>query len=816
MNSGEITDGYDVAGIIAERSEQVRSRLEGMANRLPANEQTQRLLERTEECQVDTTIVKHRAIRQIAKLDKQETGVMMANLDGLSVEMDRLATITDIKELNALKDRDWGRLTEASELIEKYQNQQGAEPIMSPLDRFNRAVRTNQVKRVKTVASEIGVLCRDPNIPWTELVRQGIITQDFMDNIDIVGNYLEMAAKWHVIEAELDHLDGETIRAIRAQLFLPYLDKDIAPEMIDQIVEGKFDMGEEFVDGALSMFAQMAEELKSPSKRLSKKQKLAMGVVMASLVLTVASANYQLPIPTRNEAVAAYNEHLQREDEYNKVSGKQQENKQHNSSSSRHSHSKIENSGGGGEDEYAARAKNAIWELQGRNLDGYYRTNTASELVIYWGEGLSWNIPFQDSVAYYPAIAKRKPDETATQKFDYLPDNIDLPTKYGQDVDPDSVVIMVDGQPLLNQQQYYTYLDKSGNYFVHIESSDNKTETQQVAVTYGLRNVNAQLEHRSDPLDTKSIVDLSNEKVFSMFKQVIQKYGNNKTKLAYAFRDWIRRDFTYSLDPKQSDYYQSADTVEGFFERAIGRKKVDCDVANTILIGHLRAAGIESRMAFGFYNAKGKNASQLTENEAHGWVEAYLDGKWTILDATPTKMDRFTEKEMQTAGTAPQNGDKGNSDGAPSEESGELGDEQEEQIGGGGDLPAGDSKLSGSLKDLMAALESVKEWTQENPELPTTLLVGLYKALLIKSYLRMRKALKRADQAHDRIVQRINEELRDAEGKLLVPENSMEAARNFFYRLMEDKASLPAGVGIGGFFKKTITWFTLPITGTYA
>lgn len=817
MNPGELL-GVETSlirtGMITERVDQVRSRLEQIASGIPSTEKITRLLERTECCVVDTTIVKDRAVRQIAQLDKNGTGVIVKNLDDLATEMDKLIINSDVELLASYRDRDWGRLKEASDLIENYQNECTPGPVMSPLTRLNRAVKTNQVARVRATAGDIATLCHNPNIPWNELVRQGVVTQDFMDNVDIVGNYLEMATKWHIIESESTDLDKSTIKALRAKAFFPYLDKNIAPEMIDQIVEGNFDMGEEFVNGALTMFAEIAEEIESPTKKLSKKQKMVMSVVLTSMVLTVATANYQLPIPSmadfrRQESA------LIAKQKSEQVQGKDKGVSNTTSASSRNSHSKVENSGSNSESEAVAKVANALWKLQGKNLDGYYRTNTASEFYFH-DDGFGWRMPgMEDTMAYYPSLEK-KPDIIASRKLNYLPEIIDLPTKYGQDVDSRSVVVTVDGQQLRDKGQYYVAVDSSDNYLIYLDNVDTG-KIGDINVSYGLRNVNAQLSHYKNQYDIAPIVDLSNANDFPMFKQIMQRYEGNQVKMAYAFRDWIRKDFIYSLDPKQSDYYQAADSREGFFQRAIERKKVDCDVANTILIGHLRAAGIESRMAFGFYNARGKAASQLTENEGHGWVEAYLNGKWTILDATPTKIDRFTEKQMRAQGTRPENGDKGDSDGTPAESSIELVIEQGGQDGGdAGELPGLGGRADEVLKDVLATMESVKEWSQSNDELLKVLLLAFYKGLLIGSYRNMRRGLRNADKAHDKIADMINKECRDAEGKPTIPANSLEATKSFFYRIMDEKASLPAGTGIGGVLKKTATWLTLPLTGTYA
>ncbi|MEX0703096.1 MAG: transglutaminaseTgpA domain-containing protein [Planctomycetales bacterium] len=91
--------------------------------------------------------------------------------------------------------------------------------------------------------------------------------------------------------------------------------------------------------------------------------------------------------------------------------------------------------------------------------------------------------------------------------------------------------------------------------------------------------------------------------------------------------------FTYSLNLSIED--SRLDPVEDFL---FNRKSGHCEYYASALALMLRAVGIPARLVSGF---KGGARNRFTgyfeveERHAHAWVEAYCDGRWIELDATP-------------------------------------------------------------------------------------------------------------------------------------------------------------------------------------
>jgi hypothetical protein len=92
-------------------------------------------------------------------------------------------------------------------------------------------------------------------------------------------------------------------------------------------------------------------------------------------------------------------------------------------------------------------------------------------------------------------------------------------------------------------------------------------------------------------------------------------------------------EFGYSLDMSIQD--SKIDAVEDFlFNRKVGH----CEYFASALALMLRAVEVPARLVSGFKGGDVKRSTGyfvVQGRHAHVWVEAYLDGEWRVLDATP-------------------------------------------------------------------------------------------------------------------------------------------------------------------------------------
>jgi transglutaminase-like putative cysteine protease len=92
-------------------------------------------------------------------------------------------------------------------------------------------------------------------------------------------------------------------------------------------------------------------------------------------------------------------------------------------------------------------------------------------------------------------------------------------------------------------------------------------------------------------------------------------------------------EFNYSLNAEIRD--PDRDPIEDFL---FNRKEGHCEYFASALATMLRAVGVPARLVVGYKGAEPVNGGEYDEvqqRHAHAWVEAYFDGAWFVLDATP-------------------------------------------------------------------------------------------------------------------------------------------------------------------------------------
>src|SRR5262249_56352097 len=95
--------------------------------------------------------------------------------------------------------------------------------------------------------------------------------------------------------------------------------------------------------------------------------------------------------------------------------------------------------------------------------------------------------------------------------------------------------------------------------------------------------------------------------------------------------------YAYTLNMAVTD--SRVDPVEDFL---FNRQRGHCEYFASALALMLRAIDVPSRLVTGFKGADRLGSTgpyEVQQRHAHAWVEAYLDGKWVVLDPTPAARD---------------------------------------------------------------------------------------------------------------------------------------------------------------------------------
>jgi transglutaminase-like putative cysteine protease len=96
---------------------------------------------------------------------------------------------------------------------------------------------------------------------------------------------------------------------------------------------------------------------------------------------------------------------------------------------------------------------------------------------------------------------------------------------------------------------------------------------------------------------------------------------------------YLRRNYTYSLTT-----FRPANGMSPIEDFLFHSKKGYCEHYATSMVLMLRFLGIPARIVNGFHGGEKNRYGGyviVRESDAHSWVEAYIDGRWTRFDPTP-------------------------------------------------------------------------------------------------------------------------------------------------------------------------------------
>jgi len=112
--------------------------------------------------------------------------------------------------------------------------------------------------------------------------------------------------------------------------------------------------------------------------------------------------------------------------------------------------------------------------------------------------------------------------------------------------------------------------------------------------------------------DAKEIIDLA--------KSITIGISNHYDK-AKAIHDWVANNFYYDWDMYYNNNHEHISALDTLY-----KKHTVCEGYINLTVGLLRAIDIPAKYISGY--------TALNNNENHAWCEAFIDGKWIIIDTT--------------------------------------------------------------------------------------------------------------------------------------------------------------------------------------
>lgn len=582
------------------------------------------------------------------------------------------------------------------------------------MDEVSARLRRGQTGEVTRVLTQI--LKDSQGIDaWTRLISHGLIPEEVTDGFQDV-----------VVLSELQ----DTVNAVsslpkeaRAFFLLPFLEKGISSSLLYEIVEGRFDLDVDLISKQFDAFTHFIDIYKEESikKGLTLRQKLILAS-LASMVATSALLLFNAENGQPKDQVNQILDTIPKSDidalqslkslgfslselgldgadagdlspddltdsdsmnlplepnpapESSLPSDKGKGSPGADANSSASSQNNFSETPPQGSDKpkndspesMEESMKKVEWNLQGKDLRRFYQTNTAANFDSRNKTWVFKNDFKEDKNQHNQGSSSitLSEDTVAHDQWIKLP------------VPPDYRFTVVYTFAGISSGKPDIYVSSDGDYMLKLPKD---AVGKRIQFAYGVSektpSVKAEVQRVTKQEILSSLKRLANIEDLPENTQKFITDLNSKPNLstgvkAKVLEQYVQNNFLYSLDTKWSDYYQEGKGSREFIKRIFEIRKTDCDVANTALISLLRMQGIPARLALGYAHHNptfNPNETTLAESEGHGLTQIYINGKWEYLDATPSKMDEFTQKALAGFGDldnkrTPVIGKKGSSD----------------------------------------------------------------------------------------------------------------------------------------------------------
>jgi len=162
-------------------------------------------------------------------------------------------------------------------------------------------------------------------------------------------------------------------------------------------------------------------------------------------------------------------------------------------------------------------------------------------------------------------------------------------------------------------------------------------------------NVKMLMENNAVDEKDLSLAHLKAEdrKVVKELAESITKGMDDEYQQVKAIHDWVAKNIYYDYDGVRLNQRGRNDTMD-----TLNRRIAVCQGYSELTASLLRSIEIPARLANGY--ALGASVTNVTWDTAdlsssnHAWNEAYVDGRWIIMDTTWNSTNRYENEKMTT------------------------------------------------------------------------------------------------------------------------------------------------------------------------
>lgn len=604
-------------------------------------------------------------------------------------------------------------------------------------DDLRIAFDNNDARRLHTIAKAALGEVRKSDTAWEIFTIQEVLPEEVVADLQLFSDYIYLFNATKAVEAT--QLSEDDKKSLRAKLCSPFIrpSSGINLVFLNDVIEGNTELDEEFIknieQAVGELTAKVIEERprrpeEKPRKPISRMQKVAIisGITGAALAATWSPKDaprprsHQRPPIQEQRTNPAQTESLHPQND--------------------------------GFEHLKKASEQVVWEVEGKDLAGKYRTGTFS---TFNSQTLSWTRdttilprPFTNDYVGQSDVVETRTFELSEGSKSF---SLKLPTKQYMELNTSD--IKIEGFDSDNIS-----ISRHDNGVFEIYVSGQKT-SDNIVVHAGFVGqplsesaYGPSEEDMSSPFMSPSYYENLPDDISDKMTQLYEDQSLSDFDRAILITNWIRGNFTYSADTKYSDYANQASDSSDFYSRIAKSKHGECDPINSLAVMMLRTMNIPARVVVGFSNHSPTD-TQFTALEQHMWVEAWVDEQWVEFDATPDKMDRKTKDAYDKAGIkgSPNSDGLGGGDGE--------GEGQGNQSEGGSDGKSGIEELKYFLSEMGDELSLEKLKLQslfaEHPApltlVPIVTLAGAYVTSGIRLGRRQRRLGKRNKDLAERM-----------------------------------------------------------------
>lgn len=196
----------------------------------------------------------------------------------------------------------------------------------------------------------------------------------------------------------------------------------------------------------------------------------------------------------------------------------------------------------------------------------------------------------------------------------------------------------------LGEAQYGNF-DSIVYDFIKIEKKQDKWVFKSSPVLKENIAIYSKAKNPNEYVHYTEYIQSNNDEIVNLSNEITDGCQDDYDKVL-KLHDWVAENIYYDFEAFYSGNYQNADSLS-----VLHSKKAVCEGYANLLAALVRAQNIPCRVqsgyALGIDTDKTWSKKALTTKDSnHAWNEAYVDGRWLIIDATWDSQNKIENGQM--------------------------------------------------------------------------------------------------------------------------------------------------------------------------